>query len=286
MKQVELKLIVKEKSLLLEYLLNNIKDKSKNNIKSLLKNRNISVNANTTTKFDYELNKDDIIKIKLVQINNKRDKIDILYEDDYLIIVDKKDGLLTISTEKEKDKTLYHYVSSYVKKDNKKNKIFVVNRLDRETSGIVIFAKDEKTKRLLQDNWDKSVLLRGYVAIVEGVTEDKGIIKSYLKENSNYFVYVTNDKDGKKAVTEYKKIKSNNKYSLLDIKLHTGRKNQIRVQMNEINHPVVGDTKYGAKTNPIKRLCLHSNKLEFIHPVTQKTVKIESSMPSLFNRLF
>lgn len=288
MKQVELKIVVKNDDKLLEYLLNNIKDKSKNNIKSLLKNKNISVNGVTTTQFDYELNKNDIICIRLKEISGmkKKDNMEILYEDEYLIIVNKNSGLLTVGTIKEKERTLYHYVSEYVKKDNRKNKIFIVNRLDKDTSGIVVFAKSEKIKEMMQDNWDKSVLLKNYIAVVEGVTDGHGIIKSYLEENKEHMVYSTNNKSGKFSITEYTRIKCNKKYSLLEIKLHTGRKNQIRVHMKDIKHPIIGDSKYGNNSNPINRLGLHASRLIFIHPISNKNIDIKCSVPTSFYNLF
>lgn len=213
-------------------------------------------------------------------------KIDIVYQDKYLIVVNKPYNLLTIATDKEKDRTLYHQILTYEKQKHKANKIFVVHRLDRETSGLIIFAKNEKVKRLLQEKWDDLVVTRGYMAIVEGqVTNDNDVIKSYLKENKNFISYSTNEKDGRLAITEYKKIKTNKHYSLLQIKIKTGRKNQIRVHMKDINHPIIGDKKYGSKKNPIKRLGLHANILEFNHPITKQLLKFDLSIPKEFLNL-
>lgn len=283
MKKVELDYRVLEKSELLEFLFKNVSNKSKNNIKSLLKNGNVLVNNNVITKHNYMLNKNDLVIVKLSQVSKYDDfnKIDILYEDNNLLAINKPSGLLTISTEKEKNRTLYHYVSSYVKERNKSNKIFIVNRLDKDTSGIVLFTKDENTKKLLQNNWDDLVSIRKYIAIVHGITDESGVIKSYLNENSEYMVYSTSDKKGKLAITEYKKIKSNNKYSMLEINLKTGRKNQIRVHMKDINHPVLGDSKYGTRDKG-KRLFLHSTCLEFKNPINEKVIKIISRLPKEF----
>jgi tRNA pseudouridine32 synthase/23S rRNA pseudouridine746 synthase/23S rRNA pseudouridine1911/1915/1917 synthase len=267
-----------EESELLEFLYKNI-NKSKNTIKHLLTNGNISVNDKIITKYNYLLKKGDIVSIK-----NKIDDIDIIYEDKDLIVVNKPCNLLTVSTSKEKEKTLYHMVSNYIKKANKNNKIFVVHRLDKDTSGIVVFSKSEKLKKLLQENWNELVILREYVAIVEGITKEYGTIKSYLKEKDT-FVYNTNKKEGKLAITNYRKIKSNDKYTLLDIDIETGRKNQIRVQMKDIGHIIIGDKKYGSKDNSIKRMALHANKLKFINPINNKLMAFETDIPNSFKKL-
>jgi RluA family pseudouridine synthase len=214
----------------------------------------------------------------------KKKKLDILYEDKFIIIVNKPANLLTISTEKEKERTLYHYVYDYLKQKNKNNKVFIVHRLDKDTSGIVMFAKDEKTKFYLQDNWEK--FKRGYVAIVYGKTKDKGVLKNYLNETKTHLTYVVNDKNGKLAITEYQKVLENKKYTMLSLNLKTGRKNQIRVQLSHIGNPIIGDKKYGIKKDPIRRMALHSNYLSFIHPKTSKEIVIDIDIPESFINLF
>lgn len=212
---------------------------------------------------------------------SKKGKMDILYEDKYIIIINKPSNLLTISTEKEKDRTLFSYVYDYLKKKNKNNKVFIVHRLDKDTSGIVMFAKDEKTKFYLQDNWDK--FKRNYVAIVEGkVKNNKGVLKSYLQETKTLYTYSVKDKSGKLAITEYEKVLENNQYTMLSLNLKTGRKNQIRVQLSDMGNPIVGDKKYGAKKNPIRRMALVANTLEFIHPKTLKKMCIDIDIPNSF----
>ncbi len=214
----------------------------------------------------------------------KQEKLKILYEDKYLIVVSKPAGLLTISTNKEHNKTLYRQVSDYVKKQHKSNKIFIVHRLDKDTSGIVLFAKNELIKRKLQQNWEK--FKRSYVALVEGKVNNKGTIKNYLKETKTLHTYITNDKTrGKLAITNYKPIKISKEYSLLSIDILTGRKNQIRVHMSSINHPIVGDKKYGSTKNPIRRMTLHSTYLEFIHPISNKKIEILDKYPNIFDKL-
>ncbi len=214
----------------------------------------------------------------------KNDKLKILYEDKTLIVISKPSGLLTIGTNKENNNTLYRKVSEYVKKQHKSNKIFIVHRLDKDTSGIIVFAKTEPVKRILQRNWDKTK--RKYIALVEGKINQKDIIKNYLAETKTLRTYITNDKKiGKLAITKYQPIKSNKEYTLLDIEILTGRKNQIRVHMENINHPIVGDKKYNSKKNPIRRMCLHATYLEFIHPITNKKVIIEDRYPIIFDKL-
>ncbi len=215
---------------------------------------------------------------------NKKDKLNILYEDKYLIAISKPHNLLTIGTAKEKDNTLYRKVSDYVKKQHKSNKIFIVHRLDKDTSGIIVFAKTEQVKRILQRNWDESK--RKYIALVEGKVTKSDTIKNYLAETKTLKTYITNDKKiGKLAITKYNPIKTNKEYSLLQIEIFTGRKNQIRVHMESINHPIVGDKKYGSKKNPIRRMCLHATYLEFYHPITNKKIIIEDKYPNIFDKL-
>ena len=218
----------------------------------------------------------------------KKKKLDIIYEDKELIVINKPTKKLCVSTEKQKENTLYSEVSSYVKKQNPKNKIFIVHRLDRDTSGIVIFAKNENLKRKLQDNWDKLAIKREYVAIVDGTfKKKKDTLKDYLKESKTLQVYVTDDtKNGKLAITDYEVINENRVYSMLKINIHTGRKNQIRVQLSNINHPIVGDKKYKSRNNPLGRLALHATKLEVTHPTIKKVLVFESKVPENFIKVF
>lgn len=214
----------------------------------------------------------------------KKDKLKILYEDKSIIVISKPSNLLTIGTNKEHNNTLYRKVSEYVKKQHKTNKIFIVHRLDKDTSGIIIFAKTEQAKRILQRNWNK--FKRKYIALVEGKVTKEDTIKNYLAETKSLKTYITNDKKiGKLAITKYKPIKNNKEYTLLNIEILTGRKNQIRVQMESINHPIVGDKKYNSKKNPIRRMCLHATYLEFIHPITNKEIIIEDKYPNIFDKL-
>ena len=214
----------------------------------------------------------------------KREKLDIIYEDKHIIVINKPANLLTIGTEKNRDNTLYRKVSDYVKKQHKSNKIFIVHRLDKDTSGIILFAKSEKIKTILQREWDKTT--RYYVALVEGIVTKPGTIKNWLRETKTLYTYSSNIKnDGKLAITKYKPITNDNQYSLLDIEILTGRKNQIRVHMKDIGHPIVGDKKYGSTKNPIRRMTLHATYLKIIHPITNKEIEFNSYYPQIFNRL-
>lgn len=207
--------------------------------------------------------------------------MDILYEDKYLIIINKPANLLTISTEKEKERTLYNYVYQHLKQKNKKNKVFIIHRLDKDTSGIVMFAKDENIKFHMQKNWDN--VKRNYVAVVNGkVKSEKAVLKSYLKETKTHFTYSVKDKNGDLAITEYEKVLESKKYTMLSLNLKTGRKNQIRVQLADMGNSIVGDKKYGIKSDPIRRMALHANYIEFIHPITKEKIVLDIDIPNSF----
>lgn len=276
------KYIVKENEILIEFLKKMFSNLSKNSVKSLLHNEKVFVNGNMTTKYNYELNIGDVVEIREKVAKN----IDIIYEDKDIIVINKPSGLLTVATEKEKNKTAYHLIMEYLKKKNKNNRIFIIHRLDKDTSGIIMFAKNERAKHLYQDNWNDIVKKRCYYAVIDGKMENKeGTIKSYLKENGN-MVYSVKDRSGKLAITEYKVLKERKNISLLDINLKTGRKNQIRVHMKENKTPILGDLKYGEKSKLINRLALHAYKLELVNPVTKKLLTFEINMPNEFKMLF
>lgn len=276
------KFVVKNEIKLFDFLKLNLSNLSKNSIKNILHNKYVYVNDQCMTKYDYLLKTNDEVIIK--STNN----LDIIYEDDNIIVINKQSGLLTISTEKEKQKTAYHLLSNYVKEKNKNNKIFVIHRLDKDTSGIVIFAKNEKIKKLYQEKWNSIMINRCYYAIIDGISKVKqGNIKSYLTENDMHIVYSCKNKnEGKLAITDYNIIKEKNNRSLLDINIKTGRKNQIRVHMRENLYPILGDNKYGKKDKNIKRLYLHAYKLELIDPITKKKMIFETGVPKEFETLF
>lgn len=215
-------------------------------------------------------------------------KLDILYEDKNLLILNKPAKVLTIGTDKDKIHNLYFEASMYVKKQHPKNKVFIVNRIDRDTSGIVVFAKNENLKKELQNHWQEWAKNREYIGIVEGaVKENNGLIKNYLIEDKRLFVHETKDsKKGSLAITRYQVIKRTNVYTMLKINIETGRKNQIRVHLKGIGHPLIGDKKYGSLKNPLSRMGLHASKLELYIPILKKRIIVESKVPKEFEKIF
>ena len=209
--------------------------------------------------------------------------INIIYEDNDIIVIDKPSKILTISNKNEKVNTLYRMVSDYLKKEHKK--VFIIHRLDFDTSGIIMFAKSQRVQKLYQDNWNDLAKIREYTAIVDGITANKGHIESYLKQTKTLLVYSSKNKDGLFAITDYEKIGGNSKYSMLKILISTGRRNQIRCHMADIGHPILGDYRYKCKINPIDRLCLHANRLEIINPITKELMVFNSNIPKEFNSI-
>lgn len=274
-----IKLKVDKESTLLEYLLLNT-DYSRNKIKSLLKFKSIQIEGKSIIKFDTPIKKGQTIIISLEKKETKIGNIDIIYEDEKYLVVNKPSGMLTIGTEKEKTRTLYHMVREYIANKKSHEKIFIVHRLDKETSGLVLFCKNENLKQKMQENWEKCAIRREYAAVVKGVLDKKqDQLKSFLKENKENMVYSTKDKSGKLAITNYS-VKKENNNSLLNIIIETGRKNQIRVQLNDIGHPILGDKKYGNIKG--KRLLLCANRLDIRDVETGKIYKFEISIPREF----
>jgi 23S rRNA pseudouridine1911/1915/1917 synthase len=203
-------------------------------------------------------------------------------------VIEKEAGMLSIATAKEKLLTTYSILSAHVKKEDPSNRIFVLHRLDRDTSGVMMFAKSEEVQEIMQKAWQEAVVRRSYIAVVEGqVEKDADTIRSFLKENKMLFMYSTKvPGEGDEAITHYKVLKRSEEFSLLEVELETGRKNQIRVHMKELGHPVAGDKKYGSKLNPLRRTCLHANILAFKHPVTGEELSFETPPPHRFLTLF
>lgn len=280
---------VKEEIILMQFLIQNLKHKSRDNVKSLLRNKMILVNGKTVTQFNHPLQPGNRVEInrETATEGTINRKLTILYEDDYIIVIDKHAGLLSIASDREKDLTAYSILSTHVKLQNPSGKIFVVHRLDRDTSGVMMFAKSEKVQSIMQTDWRSNVRERTYMAVVEGkVEEPEGKIKSYIYESKALVMHSSQNPDrGELAITRFKTKKSNNDYSLLEITLETGKKNQIRIHMQEMGHSIAGDKKYGATGNPIGRLGLHASVLAFVHPITGKDMRFESKMPAKFRRL-
>ncbi|MDR0574455.1 MAG: RluA family pseudouridine synthase [Tannerella sp.] len=273
---------------LLPFLLDLLNRQSKNSVKSLLKHGQVWVNGIPVTHFDTPLNPGDDVFISheraCVEFNHPQLKI--IWEDEELIVVDKKDGLLSVSNAPSQERTAYFLLSEYVKKIDPRNKIFILHRLDKGTSGLMMFAKNKNIQEYLRSNWHEMITRRTYVALIEGTPEKKDdTIITYLAENSRMKVYCTEPQHGKEAILHYHVLKSNTQYSLIEVDLETGRKNQIRAQMEYIGHPVAGDPKYGAQTNPADRLMLHAGRLFFIHPATGKEMRFETPVPKQFCNL-
>ena len=279
---------VTEPTTLLPFLLAHVKG-SRNNVKSLLSRRQVAVDGVPVSQFDTPL----VTGQQVTVLSASAPRADalpfpLLYEDEHLIVVNKPAKLLSVATDREKTRTAYHMVTDYVKSRKVGDRIFVLHRLDRDTSGVLMFARDAGTKELFQSRWNEIVTRRGYLAVVEGVPKpDRDTIRSYLIETDTHLSF--SGKPGpnaKEAVTSYQVVKSGNGYALLDVSIETGRKNQIRVHMKERGCPVAGDRQYGARTNPIGRLCLHAGELSFVHPVTGEPVTFKARMPRDFNRVF
>lgn len=267
---------------LIEYLKE--RDFSRNKVKSLVKYKCVYVNGILVGKLPFKLKKSD--KLGIIYNYNLDTSLKIVYEDSNYLVVDKEVGLLTISTGslgKNYEDTLYRRVREYL---NKKGEFaFIVNRIDKETSGLVIFSKSEKLKNMLQKSWNVIVRERKYIAVVAGRIINSGRIDNYLYEDKRTFSHST-VRGGKRAITNYRVVKSNDKYTLLDINIETGRKNQIRVHMAEMGHSIVGDKKYYSKVNIMKRLMLHHYEISFIDPISRKIRIFRSEIPNEFYDLF
>lgn len=279
-----MKLVVNKDSELLEYLYEHL-DMPKKRVKQYLVHGAVYVNEDRVTQYNYPLVAGMKIMIDTNSKNSRSLPFSIIFEDDHLLVVNKPSGLLTIATEKEKERTLYHIVRDYVASKNPHGRIFIVHRLDKDTSGIVLFAKDEKTKNQLQENWNDYVSLREYTAIVCGhPKEESGQIVQYLKETKTNLVYVSPREDGKKAITNYSVLKTSDKYSMLKVTIETGRRNQIRVAFASKKMPILGDKKYGEKSK-VNRLYLHANRLKIYYPVIKKDILFETSIPTEFKKM-
>lgn len=280
---------VKKECELLEFLLETFKGQSRNSVKSLLGSHRVSIDGAPVTQFNFKLYPGDTVIISTSPIRKKtRSRLPIIYEDDEIIVINKPSGLLSIATDKEKGSTAYRMLSDYVQQKDKHNRIFVVHRLDEDTSGVLMVAKNPIIQKALQDNWNDIVTKRGYYAVVEGHMEQpSGTYKSYLKKNAQNMMYSSKKAgDGQFSITHYKVIKEIEEYSLLDVNIDTGRKNQIRVHLGEHGHYIVGDDKYGEPKNPMGRLGLHAYALELTHPISGRKMKFVAPTPKDFTDMF
>jgi len=286
-KPKEHKFTVQEPSELMLFLISQFPGKSRNNIKSFLSKKLVQVNGTVQSMFNLPLTPGQTVTVGAAAPKQEMSipGLKIVFEDKDLIVIHKPTGLLTMGSDKERNRTAYAYLSTYVKKESEKNRVFIVHRLDRETSGLLVFAKSEKIKNKLQENWNDTIIERTYVALVEGnVRKDKDTVRSFLRESKALIVHSSqNPTYGQEAITHYEVIHRKAGSTLLKINLETGRKNQIRVHMQDIGHPVVGDKKYGAKTSPIGRLGLHAKVLAFKHPTTGEIVRFDTEIPVKFS---
>ena len=283
--------VVKEPCELLEFLFKTFPGQSRNSVKSLLGSHRVSIDGAPVTQFNFKLYPGDTVIISNTAIRKKtRSNLPIIYEDNDLIVINKPSKLLSVPSDNEKGSTAFRMVNDYLQQKDKHNRAFIVHRLDEDTSGVLMFAKNIKMANALTDgdNWNNLTKKRGYYAIVEGILEKKeGRITSYLKKNAQNTMYSSKKKgDGQLAITNYKVIQESKLYSLVDVNIDTGRKNQIRVHFGDMGHYIIGDDKYGEPSNPIKRLGLHAYELDIINPLTGKLMKFKAPMPKEFSSLF
>ncbi|MDE7381639.1 MAG: RluA family pseudouridine synthase [Muribaculaceae bacterium] len=272
---------------LMKFVEGMLNDPKRNDIKKWLKYDHLMINGVVTNAFDAPVEPGQWVELNLSRpfVTFSHPRLKIVYEDDDIIVVNKGYGLLSVGTgSKKKEDTAYGILKDYVKKKHPSNKIFVVHRLDRDTSGLMMFAKTIEAQTAMQHNWNNMVLERKYVALLEGVMEENsGVIRSNLEENSRFEVYSSKESTGgKMSVTRYKVLDRGHGYTLAEFMLDTGRKNQIRVHAKDLGHPITGDRKYGAKASPIHRLALHARTLRFAHPLTRRDMRFELPVPSRF----
>ena len=279
---------VKENAPLLEYLINNVSE-SRSKLKATLQGRGIAVNGRLVTQFDYQLKAGDKIIISRHKKQNqfKSRYVKIVYEDRWLVVVEKNIGILSMAAG-HSSLNVKSVLDDYFLKSRQKCRAHVVHRLDRDTSGLMVYAKDIETEQILEHNWHQIVYDRRYVAVVSGEMEqDNGTIANWLKDNKAYITYSSpTDNGGKYAVTHFQVLNRTTEHSLVEYKLETGRKNQIRVHSADMGHPVCGDVKYGNGDDPLHRLCLHAYMLCFTHPVTGEPMEFSTPIPTAFRSLF
>ena len=280
---------VTEPAELLNFLMNTIAGISRTRAKELLSQRMVYVNKRITTQFNEPLKPGMLVQVchhRLIHELKSR-WVKLVYEDPYIIVVEKANGILTNSAPGNRTRTVKDILDEYVQRQNKSFSVHTVHRLDRETSGLLLFAKRRDIQQTLIDQWHDIVTDRRYIAVCEGTMErDADTVRSFLKDNRMFVSYSSPEEEGgKEAITHYHTLKRKNDYSLVELKLDTGRKNQIRVHMQDIGHPVAGDYKYSAQTDPLGRICLHAFRLAFYHPVTHEHLKFETPYPQEFTAL-
>ncbi|MBE6312843.1 MAG: RluA family pseudouridine synthase [Bacteroidales bacterium] len=279
---------VKQEEELMPFLMRMMSGISRNKLKSILSNKLVQVDGKVCSQYNYLLREGMSVAVsKQSPLRNFHNPyVRIVFEDKYLIVVEKREGILTNGPAVAKE-TVQTVLNRYFRQSNQRCSAHVVHRLDRETSGLLVFAKDKKTELIFEEDWKGYVTDRRYVAVVSGVLENpQGTVRSWLKDNKAYVTYSSpTDNGGKLAITHYKTLRHTDDFSLVELKLDTGRKNQIRVHMQDLGHPVVGDPKYGGVPSAMNRMALHAYRLCFTHPVTHEELKFETDMPSSFHKL-
>jgi 23S rRNA pseudouridine1911/1915/1917 synthase len=285
---------VTEKTLLQDFLFKALKDLKKTKIKQTLKFGSVRVNGREVTWYQHPLKPGDKVEILgKERASAERSKSElglvIVYEDSDILVAEKPAGLLTMGTEREKEATLYFMLNEYERSKAKdgRGRVYIVHRLDRDASGLIVFAKSDASKRMLQGHW--ALVTKKYYAITEGTPKGRsGTIKNYLREDAFKRVYSVskNHPEAQHAVTHYRVLRENGGYALLEVTLETGRKNQIRVHLSGLGCPIMGDEKYGAKSDPFRRLALHACFLSFPHPATGELKTFRSSLPTPFKKIF
>lgn len=280
--------VAQEDDTLLSWLLANLKE-SRSKVKATLQGRGIKVNGKQVTQFDFPIHKGDNISISRSKKNDqfKSRYLSIVYEDKYLVVIEKNVGILSMAAG-HSSLNVKTILDDYFRRTRQRCTAHVVHRLDRDTSGLMIYAKDMQTEQILEHDWHNIVYDRRYVAVVSGEMEDnEGTIANWLKDNKNYVTYSSpTDNGGKYAVTHFYVLNRTTEHSLVEYQLETGRKNQIRVHSADMGHPVCGDVKYGNGDDPLGRLCLHAYVLCFYHPVTHERMEFETMIPTQFRKLF
>lgn len=280
---------VSEETTLLPFLFSIMKDKSRGDVKSMLKYKHIALKGKPVTQFDTPLSPGDTVEVNFGRSFYKfqNPQVRILYEDEWMVVIEKASGLLSVPNDNARENNAFNIVREYIRHDNPNAELFTCHRLDQYTSGILMFSKNRDMQQELRDNWDYYVKERRYVCVTERVPEKKeDEIQSLLTENDRLQVHSTDNEDeGKLAVTHYRVLQSRGRYALVDVEIFTGKKNQIRVHMTEMGCPIAGDIKYGAETNPARRLMLHNYRFSILHPVTGELMRFQLPFPPVFRKL-
>ena len=280
---------VQEDTTLLPFLIQSMPNLSRTEVKSMLKYKHVAMRGSAITQFDTPLVKGDEVQVNFgrsfYKFNNPQ--VRILYEDKYMVVIEKASGLLSVANDNVREKNAFNILRDYLRHQDPEAELYVCHRLDQYTSGILLFSKDQEMMLEMRSNWDFYVKERKYVCVTEKVPpRPEDTIESLLTQNDHMQVFSTDDEErGRLAVTHYRVLQSRGRYALVDVEIFTGKKNQIRVHMSEMGCPIAGDIKYGAETNPARRLMLHNYRLAFIHPVTGELMRFSLPTPVVFRKL-